>query len=422
MSSNLEQTTLGSIADILMGQSPPGETCNQKGLGIPLLNGPSEFGSYHPTPIQFTTDSRKLAKKNDLLFCVRGSTTGRMNWADQDYSIGRGLAALRHIRGLEYQPYLKALLETLLPDLLGSATGSTFPNVSRDQLAKAKIFLHSPDQQLAISTILSSLDDKIELNRQMCKTLEDIASTLFKSWFIDFDPVKAKAVGRAPEGLSPEIAELFPDSFVDSSLGKIPKGWEISELGKIAKNIKRNIKSSPETEILPYVPIDCITSTSLALHNHMPGILAKTSLIKFEKWQILFGAMRPYFHKVCIAPFAGTTRTTAFVLDPINAVDFSFLLITVFQKTTIDFAVNTSQGSTIPYAVWEGGMAKMPIILPPKHMRQVYNQSTINIFEKILSITEQNETLSLIRDLLLPRLMNGKIKIQEAEMIILATI
>lgn len=230
MSSNLEQTTLGSIADILMGQSPPGETCNQKGLGIPLLNGPSEFGSYHPTPIQFTTDSRKLAKKNDLLFCVRGSTTGRMNWADQNYSIGRGLAALRHKRGLEYQPYLKALLETLLPDLLGSATGSTFPNVSRDQLTGAKIFMHSPDQQLAISTILSSLDDKIELNRQICKTLEDIASTLFKSWFIDFDPVKAKAAGRAPEGLSPEIAELFPNSLVELPLGKIPKHWKLASL------------------------------------------------------------------------------------------------------------------------------------------------------------------------------------------------
>jgi type I restriction enzyme S subunit len=289
-------------------------------------------------------------------------------------------------------------------------------------LNNIKIPFPDYQKQKQIANILSSLDDKIELNRQMCKTLEDIASTLFKSWFIEFEPVKAKAAGREPEGMSREMTELFPDSFVDSSLGPIPKGWEISELGKIAKNIKRNIKSSPETEILPYVPIDCITSTSLALHNHMPGILAKTSLIKFEKWQILFGAMRPYFHKVCIAPFVGTTRTTAFVLDPINSVDFGFLLITVFQKTTIDFAVNTSQGSTIPYAVWEGGMAKMPIILPPKDIRQVYNQATINIFEKILSITEQNETLSLIRDLLLPKLMNGEVKIQEAGTLISAII
>lgn len=232
MSYNIKQTTLNSIADIIMGQSPMGETCNQKGDGIPLLNGPSEFGSYHPTPIQFTTDSRKLAKKSDLLFCVRGST-GRMNWADRHYSIGRGLAALRHKRGLEYQPYLKALMEILLPDLLRSATGTTFPNVSRDQLSRSKISVHSPDQQLAIANILSAFDEKIELNRQMCKTLEDIASTLFKSWFIDFDPVKAKAAGQEPEGLSPEIAALFPDSFVESPLGKIPKGWKVKRLEQI---------------------------------------------------------------------------------------------------------------------------------------------------------------------------------------------
>lgn len=83
-------------AEIVMGQSPPGESCNAEGVGLPLLNGPTEFGPHHPSPVQFTTDARKRARAGDLRFCVRGSTTGRMNWADREYAIGRGVAAIRH--------------------------------------------------------------------------------------------------------------------------------------------------------------------------------------------------------------------------------------------------------------------------------------------------------------------------------------
>jgi type I restriction enzyme S subunit len=86
---------LSDIAEIVMGQSPSGDTCNERGIGIPLLNGPTEFGTKHPQPVQYTTDAKKIALSGDLLFCVRGSTTGRMNWADQQYAIGRGLAAIR---------------------------------------------------------------------------------------------------------------------------------------------------------------------------------------------------------------------------------------------------------------------------------------------------------------------------------------
>ncbi|OOP57394.1 MAG: hypothetical protein AYP45_03495 [Candidatus Brocadia carolinensis] len=98
-------TTLGDIAQIIMGQSPAGEFCNDNREGIPLLNGPTEFSSYHPNPVQYTTDPKKVAEKGDLLFCVRGSTTGRMNWADRRYAIGRGLASLRHIKGSAFQPF-----------------------------------------------------------------------------------------------------------------------------------------------------------------------------------------------------------------------------------------------------------------------------------------------------------------------------
>lgn len=400
MSYNFEQTTLGSIADILMGQSPPGETCNQKGLGIPLLNGPSEFGSYHPTPIQFTTDSRKLAKKNDLLFCVRGSTTGRMNWADQNYSIGRGLAALRHIRGLEYQPYLKALLETLLPDLLGSATGSTFPNVSRDQLAKAKIFLHSPDQQLAISRILNSLDSKIELNRQMCKTLEDLTSTLFKSWFIDFDPVKAKAAGREPEGLNPEIADLFPDSFVDSPLGKIPKGWKKKQLGEII-TLKYGKALNAKDRSYGQIPV---YGSSGIIGYHNQAIIKGPSIIVGRKGNV------------------GTiywTQSDCFPIDTVYYIDSSGTNRYLYHSLkNLIFHNNDSAvpGLNRDYA------HRQILIYPQETIIHQFENTTKDLFNQPIHIENYNQKLTQTRDLLLPKLINGEVKIQEAELLISASI
>ena len=125
---------LADACIIVMGQSPPGASCNTGGIGLPLLNGPTEFGPYHPSPVQFTTDARKRAQPGDILFCVRGST-GRMNWADEEYAIGRGIAAIRHRRDPRIQPFVRTVIEYSLPHLLIQATGSTFPNVSAEQLS-----------------------------------------------------------------------------------------------------------------------------------------------------------------------------------------------------------------------------------------------------------------------------------------------
>ena len=125
---------LADVADIVMGQSPASDTVSAD-EGVPLLNGPTEFGSHHPVPVQFTSDARRCALKGDILFCVRGSTTGRMNWADGRYAIGRGIAAIRHKTDPRLQPFVRGVIENELPSLLASATGSTFPNVSAKQLS-----------------------------------------------------------------------------------------------------------------------------------------------------------------------------------------------------------------------------------------------------------------------------------------------
>jgi len=270
------------------------------------------------------------------------------------------------------------------------------------------------NEQRAIARILESLDNKIELNRRMDETLEAIARSLFTSWFVDFDPVRAHAEGR-DSGLPSHIADLFPDRFTESELGEIPVGWEVGRLGDVLKQRVERCSPSAETATRPYVPIDCISSNSLFLSDSRPGEDAKSSLIRFYEGDLLFGAMRPYFHKVCIAPFDGTTRTTAFVLYPREEHDQSFATLLLHEPNTIGYATRHSTGSTIPYAVWDSGLAALPVAIPPRAVRSRFDEIVRPLLKRIPQPHCENKTLAALRNLLLPRLVSGDLRIPHAE-------
>ena len=209
------------------GAIPTGETCNNNGQGLPLLNGPTEFGDRNPLPTQFTIDPKKIAEAGDLLFCVRGSTTGRMNWADQKYAIGRGIASIRAKDGILFQPYIRAIIEKELKSLLAVATGSTFPNISKDHLLNLIVQLPSKNIKIYISNLARILDEKIYNLRSQNETLEAIAQTLFKHWFIDFEFPNADGKPYKSSG----------GAMVRSALGYIPEAWSVGKLGQYL-NIK----------------------------------------------------------------------------------------------------------------------------------------------------------------------------------------
>ena len=173
MSVVFQEGVLSDIARVTMGQSPKKEFVSSTQEGLPLLNGPTEFGSSHPTPVQWSTSFSKTAEPGDILFCVRGSTTGRMNWADQQYAIGRGIASISAINPQE-RHFVRAAINLVLPELLAAATGSTFPNVSRLQLSELPVALPSAAVRTEISGLLGALDDKIDLlnhQRTLCRKL-----------------------------------------------------------------------------------------------------------------------------------------------------------------------------------------------------------------------------------------------------------
>jgi type I restriction enzyme S subunit len=218
MINSTSRVQLTDVSEIIMGQSPKGETYNAIGEGMPLLNGPTEFGSSHPTPALWTTAPTKVCRKGDLLFCVRGSTTGRMNWADREYCVGRGVGAFRAKTDSIDTKFIYYTLLYELPRLLSLSAGSVFPNLARQDFESFSVSWPDKNDRSAIASILGALDEKIELNRKMNETLEAMARAIFKSWFVDFDPIP---------GFGPH------KEWQDSPLGRIPQGSKVGTIGDI---------------------------------------------------------------------------------------------------------------------------------------------------------------------------------------------
>ncbi len=165
-------TALSETAEIMMGQSPKGKTYNLEGQGMPLLNGPTEFGEDHPTARQWTTSPSRFCEAGDILFCVRGSTTGRMNWADQRYCLGRGLAAIRPKGSACLPEYIFGFLKTKAAEILHHGEGGVFPNFNKDQLGSMVVVLPSVEQQKLLVAKFKELRSKLDELQRLQQEVE----------------------------------------------------------------------------------------------------------------------------------------------------------------------------------------------------------------------------------------------------------
>jgi type I restriction enzyme S subunit len=296
--------------------------------------------------------------------------------------------------------------------ILATASGSTVRHTSPGRICEFATTLPPIDEQRAIAGVLGALDDKIEQNRRTAWALERLARAIFRAWFVDFEPVKAKAAGATAFPSMPQpVFDALPTRFVDSDIGPVPEGWEVGKLRALLSERKERVTPSSETEALPYVPIDCIGTKQITLETRKPGSDAKSSLIKFLPGDILFGAMRPYFHKVCLAPFEGTTRTTCFVLAPTSVSDRQFALMTASADDTVAFATAHSVGSTIPYAKWEGSLAEMSCLLATAESRRAFGLVADPMVELAGHFIREAEPLAEMRDYLLPKLLSGAVRV-----------
>ena len=268
-------------------------------------------------------------------------------------------------------------------------------------------------EQRSIAQILGTLDDKIELNRRMNATLEAIARALFKSWFVDFDPVRAKMDGR-DTGLPKKIADLFPDRLADSDLGKIPEGWTVATLGEIATSPRKGIDPRTIDGSTPYFGLEHIPRRSIALTDWGTAGSVSSNKSEFEKGDILFGKLRPYFHKVGIAPLNGICSTDILVLKPRMPTLSAFVLACASSTRFVSYTSQTSTGTRMPRTSWQT-MSRFELCKPTDCLVRAFEQVVSPLAERIVANVHESRAIGRLRDALLPKLVSGELRVHDAE-------
>jgi len=285
--------------------------------------------------------------------------------------------------------------------------GSTQQYISLTSLREFPIFVPNDDKEKQkVINILSALESKIELNQKMNETLEEIAKTLFKSWFIDFDPVRAKAEGR-PTGLSKEISDLFPDSFEDPELGEIPRGWRADCLQNIvecfdSKRIPLSKKSRQErVGIYPYY--------------------GATSIIDYVD-DYLFDDELVFIGEDGSVERDDGTPFVQFINDKCWVNNHAHVLKAKDQFSNFYIYIFLNQVKIGPYVtgavqkkINQTNLFSIPVIIPDKKILKAFNSITDPLKDKIFLNSKESDVLSSIRDTLLPKLISGELKISDAE-------
>ncbi len=294
--------------------------------------------------------------------------------------------------------FVKYLLDVHRERLTSSARGTTQDNLSLEKLLSHSFPIPDPIERSRIAGVLRSIDELIENNRQRVEQLEKAAHAIYREWFARFRY-------RGHEDVP----------LVDSPLGPIPEGWRLGALRELATEVRRSVKPSADTAELPYLPIDSIDPRSLTVWGHRPGTEAASSLRLFSKGDVVFGAMRAYFHKVCVSPFDGVTRSTCFVLRP-EPHRYWYAALTLADASTVAYAAAHSSGSTIPYAKWEGVLSEMPVKLPTTSVSEAFAARVQPLLEMAQKLADQTQPLAALRDLLLPKLIAGQIDVSRLDL------
>ncbi|MBX4271975.1 restriction endonuclease subunit S [Clostridium estertheticum] len=349
--------------------------------------------------------------KNDILISKDGNSylkTACVINEEMDFVILSSIAIIRPNLELinpyfiKYFLLLKSTYEYVKNNFL---SGSAIPRIVLKDFKKIELLVPPIKVQNKIIDIILSLDNKIELNNQININLQHLSQLLFKQWFVDFDFPNEEGLPYKSSG-----GEL-----VDSELGMMPKNWKIKRLNEIVDNIKVSTKPGEHLKDRKYIPIDTMPMKSVTIIEFRSYVEANSSLILFEKLDILIGAMRVYFHRVNLAPFKGVTRTTSFVLRSKQREDIAYNLFLLNLNETINYADKTSKGTTMPYAIWENGLGDMKIIYPTTELRIMFNNIILPMVERMLANADENRCLKDIRDTLVPKLMNGEIELDNKE-------
>ena len=307
------------------------------------------------------------------------------------------------------------------------AHGTTHQTIYFPEAKAFHVCLPPLPEQNAIASVLGTLDDLIELNRETNEILEEMARALFKSWFVDFDPVRAKLEGRPPAGIDAATAALFPDHFQDSELGQIPKGWEVKPIGEVVSCIGGGTPSTAEAKFWEHgthhwtTPKDFSSLQAPFLIDTARRItdagLAKISSGLLPAGTVLMSSRAPVGY-LAIAEIPVAINQGFIAMGPNESASKYFLLN--WCQSNMDEIESRASGTTFA-EISKSAFRPIPMILPPAKVVNAFTEHVEPFYSHIASNIRESRDLATLRDTLMPKLLSGEISAPVAEELIAAS-
>jgi type I restriction enzyme S subunit len=361
----------------------------------------------------------------DIILTLKGSQNGAVCLVPDpvDFVIAQDMVALRADDTVIDPLFLFAALRTsgVQEQIKNLDVSGIIPHFKKTDFDK--LLLPFPERKIQeyIGKFYYLLSAKIELNRRTNETLEAMAKALFKSWFVDFDPVREKAAGRQPAGLDADTAKLFPSSFEDSSLGTIPKGWKVRRLSEITSKIGSG--ATPRGGSAVYLDEGVAFIRSQNVYDHMfawEGLVrisddAAVQLrgVTVQQNDILFNITGDSILRTCIVdPAALPARVSQHVaiIRTNNAMPPHFVHQYLVRLETKDYLSGLDAGATRK-AVTKGHLESICLVIPPEHILKCFQRLANPCFSTVESNLNESRTLAMTRDTLLPKLLSGEVRV-----------
>lgn len=290
--------------------------------------------------------------------------------------------------------FVKYYMEILKLQMQSVSRGTTQDNMSLDKLLTFDFRVPPLPEQRRIAGILSAYDELMENRQRRIRILETMARALYREWFVHFRFPGHEAVPLGP-----------------SPLGPIPHGWEVKKLGDIAEGMRRNVPKGELEEPKPYVGLEHIPRRSLALDAWETATELGSNKLEFKKGEVLFGKIRPYFHKVSVAPFDGLCSADTIVIRSRRPEHYSLVVACVSSDAFVAEASATANGAKMPRANWHV-LEKFPVVVPATKVADQFSALFAGIIAQQQALVFQIQNLRRTRDLLLPRLLSGQMTLR----------
>lgn len=403
--SEWKDTTLGEFVSLQRGHDLTDP--ERKPGSVPVMGSAGQNG----------THATALAKGPGVVIGRSGASFGQVHFTAKDYWPHNTCLYVTDFHGNDPR-FVYYFLKSI--NFAGYNSGSAQPSLNRNFIYPIEIRVPAPEVQREIARILGAIDDKIELNRRMNDTLEAMARAIFQSWFVDFDPVRAKAGGESPDsicqrlGLTPEFLALLPDTFDESSIGLLPSGWTVSSIGTLADVVGGSTPNTKEAKFWDKghhawaTPKDLSRLSTPVLLNTERKVtelgLAQISSGLLAPGTVLMSSRAPIGYRA-INELPVAINQGFIAMKPVNGVSRYFLLY--WAEWALQDIVSRANGSTF-LEISKSNFRPIQVVCPPGAMFAAFDQVVQPLYQRM--VANEKEILLLIeqRDSLLPELLAGR--------------